>query len=112
MGQITDGTSNTLAIGERTTGETSWIVGLSNSRIWSCDATGFKNIKYSINLCLEPGGNDHGGCSNYQNARIFASFHPGGCHFAKCDGSVDFFSERMAMTVYQAKSTRGFGDIE
>jgi prepilin-type N-terminal cleavage/methylation domain-containing protein len=112
IAQISDGTSNTLAIGERTTGETSWIVGLSNSPVWACDATGFKNIEYSINLCLMPGGSDSGGCANFQNSRIFSSFHPGGCHFAKCDGSVDFFSETLDMAVYQAKSTRGFGEIE
>ena len=114
MAQISDGTSNTLAIGERTSGETAWIAGISNRRSWPCDATGIKNIQYSINFCNEPGGESTVGnsfCWQLVNARPFGSNHPGGCHFAFCDGSVTFLSEDTDLAVLQAMSTREFGEL-
>jgi prepilin-type N-terminal cleavage/methylation domain-containing protein/prepilin-type processing-associated H-X9-DG protein len=53
----------------------------------------------------------HGGNSdtlNYQT-RMFGSFHPGGCHFALCDGSVRFVSESLDINVYQQVAVRDDG---
>ena len=36
----------------------------------------------------------------------FASFHPGGCHFAMADGSVHFLSENIAQVVLTTIATR------
>ena len=106
---ITDGASNTLMIGERTMGETAWIAGLSNTRSRPCDATGFKNVQYGINFCNEESSGTT--CWQYKNARPFGSRHPGGAHFAMCDASVRFISEDIDLALFQALSTRDFGEV-
>jgi prepilin-type N-terminal cleavage/methylation domain-containing protein/prepilin-type processing-associated H-X9-DG protein len=53
----------------------------------------------------------HGGNAdtlNYQT-RIFGSFHPGGCQFALCDGSVRFVSDSLDINVYQRVAVRDDG---
>lgn len=102
FGDITDGTSNTLVIGERFEGETSWIAGTSNSIGWPCDAAAFKNLEYSVNFC---GPNES--CGSYGNSRPFSSNHPGGAQFALGDGSVSFLPETTDFDVLLAMASRG-----
>ena len=97
----------TFMVGERTLGETAWTAGLSNSRTWPCDATGFKNIGLSINTCDESISN----CSQYKNERPMGSHHQGGAHFLYCDASVRFLSETADLAVLQAMSTRSYGEL-
>jgi len=40
----------------------------------------------------------------------FSSFHPGGCHFLKVDGSVDFLSEDISADVIRSLTTRAGGE--
>ncbi|MBN2217267.1 MAG: DUF1559 domain-containing protein [Pirellulales bacterium] len=111
---ITDGTSNTLAIGEiaheypgiyggaragRAIGggdAQPWIRGSSHKANIAC-----KNVAFGIN---QPGD---------LTARIaFASLHPGGANFAKCDGSVTFVQEDIAMMVYKSSASRNHAEME
>ncbi|MEW4452999.1 DUF1559 domain-containing protein [Bremerella sp. JC817] len=101
FGDITDGTSNTLVIGERFEGETSWVAGTSNSIGWPCDAAAFKNLEYSINFC---GPNES--CSSYANSRPFSSNHPGGAQFALGDGSISFLPETTDFDVLLSLASR------
>jgi len=102
---ITDGTSNTLALGEIALPNTgyappgggdgaSWVRG-----IWSGgNPTGMsscKNISVGINN-PSPNFNDDS----------FSSLHPGGAMFAKCDGSVSFVSETIDMALYKSSASR------
>ena len=41
----------------------------------------------------------------------FSSFHPGGCHFARTDGSVAFLSEDVDQNLLGVQSTRAGGEI-
>ena len=41
----------------------------------------------------------------------FRSRHVGGATFARCDGSVAFFSECLDFTIYQAMSSRAGGEV-
>jgi prepilin-type N-terminal cleavage/methylation domain-containing protein/prepilin-type processing-associated H-X9-DG protein len=90
---VTDGSSHTFMIGE-----ISWLVG--PQRIWavgSASATAphrwnytSKNVKWPLNTAFRGPG------SIYDNNDLsFGSLHPGGTHFALCDGSVHFISENV-----------------
>jgi prepilin-type N-terminal cleavage/methylation domain-containing protein/prepilin-type processing-associated H-X9-DG protein len=48
---------------------------------------------------------------NHENEYPFGSFHSRGAHFAFVDGHVDFISDGIAMTVYQALSTIDGGEV-
>jgi prepilin-type processing-associated H-X9-DG protein len=41
----------------------------------------------------------------------FGSQHPGGAHFARCDGSVTFVPESVDLGVYKAAASRSGGEI-
>ena len=106
MMHIKDGTSNTFLLGElsvfnyvggsQSGGDGScWVRG-SNYPTLSALA-GAKNIEYGINMPS---------VSPKYNSICFGSEHPGGCHFAMCDGSVQFVSETIDMAVYKATASR------
>jgi prepilin-type processing-associated H-X9-DG protein len=48
----------------------------------------------------------------YDTVGCFASYHPGGAHFAFGDGRVDFVSEDISIDTYRAASTRDNGDSD
>lgn len=99
---IRDGASNTLAVGERPRGETSWLAGVSNMLEWPCDAAGFKNVVYPINHVVPAGALPAEG----GNARPFGSRHPGGAQFVLCDGAVRFLDDSTELQLLQALASR------
>lgn len=62
--------------------------------------------KDQIDSLTSNGGNTD--TLNYQS-RMFGSFHPGGCHFSMADGSVRFFSDAIALTIYQELGAKDDG---
>ncbi len=96
---ITDGTSNTLAIGEL-----SWVDPVNGTRYRSwvrgCDSApvcaGCKNVVNPINT---PGD------AIFSNM-AFGSQHSGGTNFALVDGSVRFVSNTIVLNVYLAATSR------
>ncbi|MBN2293265.1 MAG: DUF1559 domain-containing protein [Pirellulales bacterium] len=102
---ITDGTSNTLAVGERFMGETSWVAGTSNSLNWPCDTAAYKNVEFALNACKE------GSCSSMGNSRSFSSRHPGGVQFGLCDGSVRFLPDVTDLDILKALASRNGSEI-
>jgi prepilin-type processing-associated H-X9-DG protein len=42
--------------------------------------------------------------------RLFGSFHPGGCHFLRADGSVLFVSNSIPIDIYQSMGIRDDGN--
>ena len=112
---VSDGTSNTLAVGERTYCLRIWTRGgsyfgsLSNpSKVCS---GGTKNVTWPINsnensLCYSP-------CMIRTckfNDLYFGSEHPGGAQFVFVDGSVHFLEDGIDMYLYQALATRNGGE--
>jgi prepilin-type N-terminal cleavage/methylation domain-containing protein/prepilin-type processing-associated H-X9-DG protein len=117
---ITDGTSNTLLLGERTYIWRDWMSGATktgNPPTRICTGAS-KNIRYPINAdpwqfgffvghLQAPEGAPR---TMLLNDLQFASEHPGGAHFALADGSVHFVGEELDFTVFQDLSTRDGGE--
>jgi len=86
---ITDGSSNTLLLGERAykIGQTyTWAATWIGTR--NTDGSGTRGTFYNTGIVLFPIN------INNNNGRYsFSSNHPGGANFARCDGSVSFLSE-------------------
>lgn len=94
--KILDGTSHTLMIGEVIG---NWAIPRRGA-FWMSWATGdtSKGINQPLHFPVSsPWDRDYGG---------FASHHPGGCHFALADGSVQFLTEIISPHVLRSITTR------
>jgi len=124
MRNVLDGTSKTLAIGENTE---STLHGMGQG--YGNPDIGGPVWWFSGDQLMEANPETHHGpgrqvltTKHAPNSKIpldqilgndysFASPHPGGVHFAFCDGHVDWIDDMIALNVYQALSTRSGGEI-
>jgi prepilin-type N-terminal cleavage/methylation domain-containing protein/prepilin-type processing-associated H-X9-DG protein len=117
---ITDGTTHTLALGERSyVGFKEWTNGTEHFLGGICVGSA-KNIKYPVNASpytLEAGFYiaDPNAPAGYPkkmllNDLYFGSKHPGGAQFAFADGSVHLLSDHIDFTIYQDLATRHGGE--
>jgi len=98
---ITDGTSNTIVIGER---------GIPSDLGWGWYLCGGSECEHYVSTerGLSPGQN----VPSWQGTlRRFWSWHSGGAHFAMGDGSVQFLSYNMDFNTYRNLSTRAGGEV-
>ncbi len=104
LGDITDGTSKTMFVGEVVESHTSL-----SSNIWT-KAVREKDCHRSTSNPLNtwPGEPDTlgDGCNG-----AFASRHPAGANFGFGDGHVEFLEENISLFVYRALSTRSNDEI-
>ena len=120
MRDITDGTSNTMAVGEIRWRQDS--IGSQNNNLYGslasgnaarCDLTagdtsansagafrGLRATRHAMNIR----SGDHN-----VFGRAFASFHEGGCQFLMCDGAVRFISENINHTNYGHSGANPYG---
>jgi prepilin-type N-terminal cleavage/methylation domain-containing protein/prepilin-type processing-associated H-X9-DG protein len=111
IGDITDGLSNTLFIGERCT-----TMSLST---WTGAVTGgeTRNVRDpaadegSAALVLSHCGPHLPNNPDVTDADAFSSSHPLGVNFLFGDGSVHAISQTITMTVYDALATRAGGEV-
>ncbi|MEM7452997.1 MAG: DUF1559 domain-containing protein [Planctomycetota bacterium] len=113
-GQIRDGASNTLLIGESSFGEideslmTFWgrpYRPWSRGGTWSY-CSGMRNIKYPINAY------DFDSATTKHNNINMGSDHPGGCSFALADGSTRFVRETIDMSAYLSWASAAGTEVE
>ncbi|MDR3109561.1 MAG: DUF1559 domain-containing protein, partial [Planctomycetaceae bacterium] len=101
LAAITDGLSNTLFIGERTSnvGLQTWVGMPPDDGCFPALLVGSTNDAEGKPLGKK-NGSPHG----------FSSEHPGGANFTFGDGSVRFLSETLDVNLLKALSTRGGGE--
>ena len=97
---ITDGTSNTLLVGERAWRYNDLTIGAANVIGFSaevCNASGSANIKAAGLAAIAIGydGINYSRTNRIHQGRGFSSGHVGGAQFVLCDGSVRFISENI-----------------
>lgn len=126
LSRITDGTSSTLALGERgyANNQDGWTVGViwdgrDRRRIEKVEMHSTKNVRYPINAdpdqfgyfgldSAKPAG-DPGTLK--KNDFYFGSDHPGGAYFAMVDGSVHFFTDDLEMPLFRDLATRAGDEV-
>jgi prepilin-type N-terminal cleavage/methylation domain-containing protein/prepilin-type processing-associated H-X9-DG protein len=97
IARITDGTSNTVLIGEITGGGKASYRG----RPWLDFAV------FSTESGINASNTLPGGATSFSWGESgFSSYHPGGCHFLLADGSVSFFSQNINQKLLSALTTR------
>jgi len=111
---ITDGTSNTIAIGEVSVSEHVNATTTTDTRfpIWA-GANGFCCAMRRLGGVLRMANSQF-----YINRRLgdasdqsFGSQHPGGAQFVYCDGSVSFLSENINTDIYSYLAGRNDGNV-
>jgi prepilin-type N-terminal cleavage/methylation domain-containing protein len=109
LGELTDGTSNTMIVGEISWEEAncyrSWGRGASGVTMGSC-----KNAEFGLNVKPYIATNALPATPNF-NSVSFGSQHTGGAQFAVGDGSVRFVSQSIDMATYWGSLTRNGGEV-
>ena len=99
---VFDGTSNTLMVGEHTGGEQ----GSHQGHQWV-----HFNVFSTVFGINGPATIPGEGYFQRLVENSFSSYHPGGCHFLRADGSVHFESENMDQVILSALTTRAGGEV-
>jgi prepilin-type N-terminal cleavage/methylation domain-containing protein/prepilin-type processing-associated H-X9-DG protein len=109
--EISDGTSNTLLVGESSSED-------GNSPAWSSDGdwaiTGVQlNWDWRTKgACLNASGNvNTGQRSCWPLMRGFRSYHVGGVNFAYADGNVRYLADSIEHLIYRQMSTKNGGEV-
>jgi prepilin-type N-terminal cleavage/methylation domain-containing protein/prepilin-type processing-associated H-X9-DG protein len=117
IGDVTDGTSSTLFIGETLMGENARVTEMLPQQGW-VDAKSWVNLGYTnipinyftpITSYCDGGPNDFRNANNYAVSQGFKSRHAGGVNFAFVDGSVRFVSQFINQQTYTYLSWRNDG---
>jgi len=99
---VTDGTTNTIAIGEGSYSRDLFGVAGSDYPVWAVGDYG------GDECCIRRTATPFG---NLNNDSSFFSQHSGGGHFAMADGSVRFISESINFTTYMWLGGRADGHV-
>ncbi len=115
ISEITDGTSMTVAAGEKhqNLARATWTGAVTRAAvpITLLQAEGGLSPEGGDALVVSHTGELDGPNSRPAHADQFWSRHPGGAQFAFADGSVRFLKEKRPLSIFQALATRGGGEV-
>jgi prepilin-type N-terminal cleavage/methylation domain-containing protein/prepilin-type processing-associated H-X9-DG protein len=112
---VTDGTSNTLLMGESLPSQNAHLRFYTWYTLYGCQmCTTIIPINYPIDeddlsWCGQQRAGPQASLYNNNVSWGFKSHHPGGANFATCDGSVHFLSEAVDHKTYQLLGCRNDG---
>ena len=107
---ITDGTSNTFAVGESIAQTCRWFTWPNPNGTTAGTATPI-NYKVTKIQAIDGDSDDPRDHTNWRVGFGFRSQHPGIVQFLFCDGSVKSIKETINRNTYRALSTRDEGEI-
>ncbi|MEO0532013.1 MAG: DUF1559 domain-containing protein, partial [Planctomycetota bacterium] len=126
---VTDGSSQTFALGERVYVVTEFDPFLEGAawagppgptkRIDEVKSISTKNVRFPINgdpnlfgyYAADKSAPDGASKTLKINDFYFGSHHPGGAHFALVDGSTHFFADDIDINLYKDLATRNGGEV-
>ena len=116
MGQITDGLSNTLMVGERPPSADNQYGAWSGIEFDNCmwamnDLSSLYDTHGVEHHCPAPSFFSPGNLDDYCHISHYWSFHTGGGNWLLCDGSVRFMEYAAGTTVIPAMATIAGGEI-
>jgi prepilin-type N-terminal cleavage/methylation domain-containing protein/prepilin-type processing-associated H-X9-DG protein len=117
IAQITDGTNQTFAVGERSQNlsRASWTGAVTNAAVPLVALQGGAGFDPEGGgaLVLAHTGEGHGpnSPSGLAHGDQYWAMHPGGANFLFCDGSVRFIKEQVGFRIFQALATRSGSEV-
>jgi prepilin-type N-terminal cleavage/methylation domain-containing protein/prepilin-type processing-associated H-X9-DG protein len=113
---ITDGTSHTIAVGERAyrLGDATWVGAVTGAKMFPDSDDGeiaAPHLKPSLAMVLSHAGLGNGPNSPTSEIDQFYSLHGNGANFVFADGHVVFLPETIDYSVYRAMATRAGGEV-
>jgi prepilin-type N-terminal cleavage/methylation domain-containing protein/prepilin-type processing-associated H-X9-DG protein len=112
---ITDGTAQTIAAGERgySLGEATWVGSVTGAALFPVDndGVGYPRVESGPGMILGHAGGNLGPGDPNAEVNQFYSRHPGGVNFLFADGHVSFLKTTQNARTFRALATRGGAEV-
>jgi prepilin-type N-terminal cleavage/methylation domain-containing protein/prepilin-type processing-associated H-X9-DG protein len=112
---ITDGTAQTIAVGERghSLGEATWVGSVTGAALFPVDndGVGYPRVESGPGMILGHAGGNLGPGDPNSEVNQFYSRHPGGVNFLFADGHVAFLKTTLNFQTFRALATRAGGEV-
>jgi len=108
--EISDGTSQTIAVGERShaLGQSTWVGSVTGAILVPglADGIGTYEVEHGATMVLGQAGEHKSPGDPTAEADMFHSLHPGGANFVFADCHVSFLTAEMDSEMFEALATR------